>query len=136
MKKGSYCYDYARPALTVDCVAFGADAGELRVLLIERALPPYEGSWALPGGFVDIEESLDDAARRELQEETGVEKVFLEQFHTYGQPGRDPRTRVVTVAYYALVKLSDHRIAAATDAWRSTKSWSTGCVPWKPSESR
>lgn len=116
MAKGDYRYDYARPALTVDCVVFGADAGELRVLLIERGIAPFEGQWALPGGFVGIGEELEAAARRELREETGVENVFLEQCHTYGGLARDPRERIVTVAYYALVKLSDHRVQAATDA--------------------
>ena len=116
MRKGDYRYEYARPALTVDCVVFGADAGELRVLLIERGIAPFEGDWALPGGFVGIEEELEAAALRELHEETGVEEVFLEQFKTYGAIHRDPRERIVTVAYYALVKLCDHRVQAATDA--------------------
>jgi 8-oxo-dGTP diphosphatase len=106
----------ARPALTVDCVVFGFDEGDLKVLLIQRAIPPFEGKWALPGGFVLPEEGLEDAARRELEEETGVGRVYLEQLFTFGDPGRDPRGRVVSVAYYALVKLSDHRIRAATDA--------------------
>jgi 8-oxo-dGTP diphosphatase len=111
-----YSYDYPRPALTVDCVVFGLDDEDLKVLLIERDLAPYRGSWALPGGFVRVEETVDDAARRELAEETGLEKVFLEQLYTVGDLNRDPRERVVTVAYYALVRLSDHRVKAATDA--------------------
>jgi len=86
------------------------------VLLIQRDLPPFEGRWALPGGFLRVDETVDDAARRELREETGLTKVFLEQLYTVGDIGRDPRERVVTVAYYALVKLSDHRVQAATDA--------------------
>jgi len=105
-----------RPALTVDGVVFGFDEGDLKVLLIQRDIPPFEGKWALPGGFVRPDEGLDEAARRELEEETGVGKVYLEQLYTFGDPGRDPRGRVVSVAYYALVKLSDHRIRAATDA--------------------
>src|SRR5215510_10489762 len=109
-------YEYARPALTVDCVVFGVDADDLRVLLIQRGLPPFEGKWSLPGGFVRIDEPLEDAARRELEEETGISQVFLEQLYTFGAVDRDPRERVVTVAYYALVKLSDHRVKAATDA--------------------
>jgi 8-oxo-dGTP diphosphatase len=111
-----FTYPYARPALTVDCVVFGLDEGDLKVLLIERGLPPFEGQWALPGGFVNVDEDLETAARRELEEETGVSKVFLEQLYTFGQVDRDPRERVVSVAYYALVKLSDHRIRAATDS--------------------
>lgn len=112
----NYSYEYARPALTVDCVVFGLDEEDLKVLLIQRDLPPFEGRWALPGGFVRLDETLDEAARRELAEETGIEKVYLEQLYTIGELERDPRERVVTVAYYALVKLSDHRVHAATDA--------------------
>lgn len=109
-------YEFPRPALTVDAVVFGLDDEDLKVLLIRRDLPPFEGNWALPGGFVRVGESLEDSVRRELQEETGIEQVFLEQLYTFGTVDRDPRERVVTVAYYALVKLSDHRIKAATDA--------------------
>ncbi len=109
-------YEYPRPALTVDCVVFGLDEGELKVLLIQRDLEPFRGRWALPGGFVHVDESRDEAARRELQEETAVGRVFLEQLYTFGDLNRDPRERIVSVAYYALVKLSDHRIQAATDA--------------------
>lgn len=112
----AHSYDYPRPALAVDCVVFGFDEGDLKVLLIQRNLDPFAGKWALPGGFVRIEESLEQAALRELQEETGVSKVYLEQLYTFGGPRRDPRERVVTVAYYALVKLSNHRVRGATDA--------------------
>jgi 8-oxo-dGTP diphosphatase len=111
-----YSYQYPRAALTVDCVVFGYDESELKILLIERALAPFKGRWALPGGFVRIDETLDAAARRELVEETGLKDVFLEQLYTFGGVDRDPRERVVSVAYYALVKLSDHRALAATDA--------------------
>jgi len=109
-------YEYARPALTVDCVVFGLDDEGLKVLLIERDLEPFRGRWALPGGFVHVDESVDDAARRELHEETSLKKVFLEQLFTFGKLGRDPRERVVSVAYYALVQLCDHKVQAATDA--------------------
>ena len=112
----SYTYEYPRPALTVDCVVFGMDEGDLKVLLIKRGVEPFLGKWALPGGFVRMEESLEDAARRELEEESGIRPSHLEQLYTFGEPGRDPRGRVVTVAYFALVKLSDHRVHAATDA--------------------
>ena len=111
-----YTYEYPRPALTVDCVVFGFDDGELKVLLIERGLEPFKGRWALPGGFVRVEEGLDDAARRELAEEAGLKNVFLEQLYTVGDIDRDPRERVVSVAYYALVKLADFDTKAATDA--------------------
>lgn len=112
----AFSYEYPRGALTVDCVVFGLDDDELKVMLIQRDLPPFEGKWALPGGFVRIDETLDEAARRELEEETGLSKIFLEQLHAFGAVDRDPRERVVSVAYFALVKLSDHRVQAATDA--------------------
>ena len=108
-------YKYARPALAVDCVVFGLDV-HLKVLLIERGLDPFKGSWALPGGFVEMNESLDEAARRELEEETSLKNIFLEQLYTFSAPDRDPRERVISAAYYALVRLSDHRLQAATDA--------------------
>jgi 8-oxo-dGTP diphosphatase len=107
---------YARPTLTVDCVVFGLDEGDLKVLLVKRSLDPFKDKWALPGGFVHVDENLEDAARRELEEETGVRQLYLEQLYTFGDVDRDPRGHVVTVAYYALVKLSDHRVRAATDA--------------------
>ena len=108
-------YKYARPALAVDCAVFGLDEN-LKVLLIERGLDPFKGSWALPGGFVEIDESLDEAARRELEEETSLKNIFLEQLYTFSDPERDPRDRVISAAHYALVRLSDHRLQAATDA--------------------
>lgn len=111
-----HTYQYPRAAVTVDCVVFGFGESELQVLLIQRALEPFKGRWALPGGFVHVDETIDEAARRELGEETGLKNVFLEQLYTFGEVGRDPRERVVSVAYYALVKLSDHRAKAATDA--------------------
>jgi len=85
-------------------------------MLIQRGLAPFQGQWALPGGFVHLDETLDEAARRELEEETGLRKIFLEQLYTFGAVDRDPRERVVSVAYYALVKLSEHQVRAATDA--------------------
>lgn len=112
----TYQYNFPRPALTVDCVVFGLDDQDLKVLLIQRDLEPFAGKWALPGGFVHEEETLEEAARRELAEETGLSRVFLEQLYTFGDPGRDPRERVVTVAYYALVNIRDHKVQASTDA--------------------
>src|SRR6476620_10371891 len=111
-----HAYQYPRAALTVDCVVFGLDDSELKVLLIERGLDPFKGKWALPGGFVRVDETLDEAARRELEEEAGLKNVFLEQLYTFGALHRDPRERVVSVAYYALVHLAAHATKAATDA--------------------
>ena len=117
-----YTYKYPRPSLTVDCVVFGLDKqDQLKVMLIQRNLPPFKDQWALPGGFVQLDESLEEAARRELREETGIENVFLQQLYTFGEVNRDPRSRVVTVAYYALVNLWEYRIEAATDA--SDAAW-------------
>ena len=112
----TFVYEYPHPAVTVDCVVFGLDEGALKVLLIQRDLPPFAGEWALPGGFVRIDESLEEAARRELAEETGLRGVFLEQLFTFGDVRRDPRERVVSVAYFALVALAKHSVRAATDA--------------------
>ncbi len=108
--------EYERPSLTVDCVVFGLDDAELKVLLIQRDLPPFEGCWALPGGFVHIDETVEQAAHRELAEETGVERVTLQQVQTFSALDRDPRGRVISVAHYGLVKLADHRVRSATDA--------------------
>jgi 8-oxo-dGTP diphosphatase len=112
-----YTYEYPRPAVTVDCVIFGLDESSvLKVLLIERQQPPFEGMWALPGGFVDMDETLEAAALRELEEETGVKDVYIEQLYTFGGIDRDPRGRVISVAYYALVNLARHPVKAASDA--------------------
>jgi len=98
-----YTYEYPRPALTVDIVIFSIRGDKLNVLLVQRGKEPYLGKWALPGGFVNIDESLVSAAARELEEETGIEDVLLKQLFTYGDPGRDPRGRVVTVSYYSFI---------------------------------
>lgn len=112
-----YTYEFPKPALTVDCVVFGLDDDlELKVMLIQRDIPPFQGEWALPGGFIHLDESLEEAAKRELREETGIESVFLEQLYTFGRVERDPRDRVITVAYYALINLSEQKIKATTDA--------------------
>lgn len=105
--KGIYTYDYPRPAVTTDCVIFGYDGKELKVLLIERGIEPFKGCWAFPGGFLNMDEDALAGARRELKEETGLENAFIEQFHTFSEPGRDPRGRVITIAHYALVKIQD-----------------------------
>jgi 8-oxo-dGTP diphosphatase len=112
----SFTYQYARPAVTVDCVVFGLDEDDLKVLLIQRGQNPFKDYWALPGGFAKVGEALEETARRELEEETGLKNVFLEQLYTFSDPQRDPREHVVSIAYYALVNLSDHKVHASTDA--------------------
>lgn len=111
-----YTYEYPRPSVTVDLVIFTIAADDLQVLLIRRAQEPFKGKWALPGGFVEMDEGLEKAAARELKEEVGVSDVYLEQLYTFGAPGRDPRGRVISVAYFALVDASHQTIKAADDA--------------------
>jgi 8-oxo-dGTP diphosphatase len=111
-----FSYEYPHPAVTVDIVIFTLSADQLKLLLIRRGGDPFRGHWALPGGFVNMDESLEKAARRELEEETGVAGVYLEQLYTFGKPDRDPRERVITVAYYALVPAEMLNVQAASDA--------------------
>ena len=109
MNELKYCYKYPHPAVATDCVIFGFDGVSIKVLLIQRGIEPYKDHWALPGGFVGIDESAEECARRELQEETGLQGVAVEQFHAFSDVNRDPRERVISIAYYALVKLSEVR---------------------------
>lgn len=111
-----YQYDYPHPAVTTDIVIFTIRDGRLKLLLIRRGGEPFKGKWALPGGFVGIDEDLEEGARRELEEETGVAGVFLEQLYTFGRPDRDPRERVITVAWYVLIPSDKLALRAATDA--------------------
>jgi 8-oxo-dGTP diphosphatase len=111
-----YQYEFPHPAVTTDVVLFSIRERELKLLLIKRKGAPYRGRWALPGGFVRLDEDLDTAASRELAEETGVSGVYLEQLYTFGAPKRDPRERVISVAYYALVPSDRMTLTAATDA--------------------
>ena len=119
MQENNVPYDvsqYDRPSVTADVVIFTLQDGELKVLLIKRSHWPYEGHWAIPGGFVNMDESLEQAARRELAEETGVADIYLEQLYTFGQPDRDPRTRVITVAYLAVTSADRVDPRAGSDA--------------------
>ena len=111
-----FTYEYTRPAVTVDITIFTVRNDELNVLLIKRAETPFQGEWALPGGFVTENEGLEAAAERELVEETGVSGVYLEQLATFGAPGRDPRGHTITVAYYALIPSDNLELTASTDA--------------------
>jgi 8-oxo-dGTP diphosphatase len=107
---------YERPSVTVDVLMMSLRQRDLQILLIKRRSWPYEGMWAIPGGFINMDESLETAAKRELQEETGVQDVYLEQLYTFGDPGRDPRTRVITVVYFALLDSERLQVKAASDA--------------------
>lgn len=115
-------YKYPRPALTVDIVTFTLRESTLSVLLIQRGGEPYKGKWALPGGFVKMGESLERSAERELFEETGIGDVYLEQLYTYGDPDRDPRGRVITVAYFAIIP-SDRPLRESGGSDATQASW-------------
>jgi 8-oxo-dGTP diphosphatase len=116
MKKKDYDVSkFERPSVTVDIIVFTIKQDDLKVLLVKRKEWPFEGYWAIPGGFVKINEALEAAAKRELQEETNVKDIYLEQLYTFGEPKRDPRTRVITVAYFALVDSSSIQLKASTD---------------------
>ena len=113
-------YQYPHPAVTTDIVIFTIQQEKLKVLLIRRLSEPFQNGWALPGGFVEIEEDLEQAALRELREETGISGVYLEQLYTFGTPERDPRERVITVAYYSLVPIDGLNLDAGSDARETT----------------
>jgi len=115
-KKGKYVYDWPRPMVTADAAVFGAFAGKVKLLLVNRGNEPFKGKWALPGGFVDIDEELEDAVARELAEETGLTGVQLEQVHTFGTCGRDPRGRVITVTFMGIAAEGKTRVKAGDDA--------------------
>ena len=114
MEEKKYAYKYPHPSVTADCIIFGFDGGKLKVLLIERGQDPYKGKWAFPGGFVQMDESCEEGALRELEEETALKGMAVQQFHTYSDPNRDPRERVITVAFLALVRLQE--VKAGDDA--------------------
>ena len=114
MSENNYCYRYPHPAVTADCVIFGFDGVSIKVLLIQRGIEPFKGKWAFPGGFMNMDETVEQCAQRELEEETGLKGVAVEQFYTFSAVDRDPRERIVTVAHYALVRLSE--VAGGDDA--------------------
>ena len=107
MEGKNYCYKYPHPAVTSDCVIFGFDGVAIKVLLIQRGIEPYKDKWAFPGGFMQIDETVEECAKRELEEETGLKTTSVEQFYTFSDVNRDPRERVITVAHYALVRLEE-----------------------------
>ena len=115
-KKGKYIYNWPRPMVTVDAVVFAFFDGTAKVLLIKRGNEPFKGKWALPGGFVDIDEELETAAARELAEETGLQDIPLEQLHTFGRCGRDPRGRQITIVFMGIATKGLDKIKAGDDA--------------------
>lgn len=117
MESNNYCYKHPHPSVTTDCVIFGFDGSKIKVLLIERGIEPFKGRWAFPGGFLNMDESAEEGALRELKEETGLTGAYIEQFHTFTDPKRDPRERVISIAYYALVRIQD--VKGGDDAARA-----------------
>lgn len=125
MAEKSYCYRYPRPVVTTDCVVLGWGKGSLKVLLVQRGKEPFQGSWALPGGFLEMEEDAESGARRELKEETGIEGICMEQLYAFATVDRDPRYRVISIAFTSLVALENCKAGAGDDAAR---------VEWFPLE--
>jgi 8-oxo-dGTP diphosphatase len=123
-QKKKFCYAFPRPAVTVDMVLFRQSESGAEVLLIRRKRNPFKGLWAIPGGFVDKDEALEAAARRELKEETGLERIRLRQFGAFGDPGRDPRGHTVSIGFWG--EVSSRRAASAGD--------DAAAVEWFPIE--
>ena len=111
-----YTYKYPHPAVTTDCVVFGFDGETLNLLLINRGIEPYKGCWALPGGFMKMDETAEEGALRELQEETGVKDIYIEQLQAFSTIDRDPRERVITIAFLAFVRQEKYEVIAGDDA--------------------
>lgn len=104
---GNFCYKYPRPAVTTDCVIFGYDGAVMKLLLIKRGNEPYKDKWAFPGGFLNMDESAEEGVKREVKEETGLNLDSVEQIHTFTNPDRDPRERVITIAYFAKIEIRE-----------------------------
>ncbi|MBA3680358.1 MAG: NUDIX hydrolase [Bacteroidetes bacterium] len=120
MKQNSkYKYEYERPALASDCVMFGFDGGELKLLLIEREKEPFKNKWSLPGGFVFMQETTEECAKRILLEKAGIKNVFIEQLYTFSEIERDPRERIISVAYFALVNTQQYEVIAGRDTLKA-----------------
>ena len=119
MIKGYDPSNYDRPSVAVDVLLFTIESGQLQVLLVQRGEEPFKDQWCLPGGFVKMKESLDEAAVRELEEESGVKNVYLEQLYTFGSPKRDPRTRVISVTYMALTTRFRWTLRASGDVYQA-----------------
>lgn len=112
----SFTYEYPRPAVTVDIILFSKEINDTHVLLIQRKYEPFKDEWALPGGFVEMDETLEESAMRELAEETGIKEITIHQFYTFGDPGRDPRGRTVSIIFYAFANRHSTHAKAGDDA--------------------
>ena len=115
-KQGKYVYEWPRPMVAADAAVFVFLGEKVQLLLVERGNEPFKGQWALPGGFVDMDEELEDAVARELEEETGLTGIELEQMHTFGKCGRDPRGRVITVTFMGILTEGENKLQAGDDA--------------------
>jgi 8-oxo-dGTP diphosphatase len=127
--QGSYTYDWPRPMVTVDALIFAVVEARPHVLLVKRGNEPFKGQWAVPGGFVDMDEELHDAAARELREETGLTGVKLEQMHTFGTVGRDPRGRQITVCFFGIAGADNMAVRGGDDA-AEAKWWPVDELPY------
>jgi 8-oxo-dGTP diphosphatase len=127
-KKGKYVYKWPRPMVAADAAVFGFFAGKTKLLLVNRKREPFKGKWCLPGGFVNLDEELETAAARELEEETGLAGVRLEQIHAFGGVGRDPRGRVITVTFMGIMRKGQKSIKAGDDAAKA-KWFDIGKLP-------
>ena len=114
--QGQYTYEWPRPMVTTDAVVYVVHDGRIKVLLIERGRDPFKGKWAFPGGFLEMDEQLIDAAYRELEEETSMTGVSLTQMYTFGRVGRDPRGRMITVTFIGQAQPDQMEVAAGDDA--------------------
>ena len=123
-----YTYDHPRPAVTVDAVVFSRGDGVWNVLLIQRGQEPFAGKWALPGGFVEMDETLERAAARELEEETGITGITLEQLRAFGDPGRDPRGRTISIVHWGIVEGREPEPRGQDDAAEAAW-WRTDALP-------
>jgi len=115
-KKGKYIYEWPRPMVAADAAVFVFFSGKAKLLLVNRGNEPFKGKWCLPGGFLEIDEELEDGVARELAEETGLAGIKLEQIQTFGRCGRDPRGRVITVTYMGIAQEGKSKVKAGDDA--------------------
>ncbi len=124
-----YTYEYPRPAVAVDVVLFSIKEGDLKILFIKRKNLPFEGKWAIPGGFIEIDEPLEDGARREMEEETGIKDFYMEQLYTFGNPKRDPRGRIISVNYIGILSPQSRVEPKAADDAREVAWFSAYSLP-------